>query len=224
MAAFRAISDEMAEVGPRLEPLLREPWPDWLTHVVLRFSRIVMPEVQEAAKQCDWERMAGHIAGSETLLRDALLECDGIEEIRKLKDPIWKTIVDELEEFAGPEVERIKKTMQAATELSAEHGSNFFGAYSKAIKDEAPGEMLERWNSSTTAWICFHLICMRPFIEKRHFKNISEVVQMSIRWREAAGEETFKNLEVRGSYEAQFRKICSQAKLRLAPRGRPSGK
>ena len=135
LAAFRAISDELAASGPRLEVLLREPWPGWFEHVVLRFARIGMPEFQEAAKQRDWERMAGHIAGSESLLRDVFLECNGIEEIRKLKRPIWKTLGDELEEFAGPEAEKIKKTMQAATELPAEHAGNFFAAYGQAIKD-----------------------------------------------------------------------------------------
>lgn len=224
VAAFRAVSDQLAEAGPRLEHLLSEPWPDWFTHVVLRFARIVMPEMLDAAKERDWERMAGHIAGSEALLRDALLECNGLEEIRKLEHPIWKTMGDELEEFAGPEGERIKKTMQAATDLPTGHAGTFFSAYGKAIADEAPVDMFERWASSTTATICFSLIVLRPFIEKRHFKNISEVIAMSIRWREAAGDQTFKNLEVRGSYEAQFRKICSQAKLKLARRGRPPGK
>ncbi|MDR3406622.1 MAG: hypothetical protein P4L99_29320 [Chthoniobacter sp.] len=222
--AFREVADRLASDTPAFEAVFAEPWPDWMVKMAIQFSRISAPEVMKAAKTGDDEKMFGHIAAAESQMVDLLKELKVIEQLKAENDPRWKFMEEQLEIVAGPEAARINETLKAAADLPLQHGGSFFKAYGDGLANGAFEQTLDRVNSSTTAQICMFTMMQRLAIEKKVFKNVTQLAEVFLKLKELTGEIAAEKLAVRASITAQFRKICSEAGLKLSSRGRPSNK
>jgi len=102
--------------------------------------------------------------------------------------------------------------------------SEFYEAYAQSVRKNSTKQSLQRLEDSNTAKICFFLLCMRPHIEARKFRSVSELVSLFIRIEELDSERKRflkENDAARRSLEGQFRDICSEDGLKLRTKGRP---
>ena len=220
--AFRALADTLATETPAFAETFAEPWPDWMCKMGVRITRIVAPQIIEAAKRGDDEFMFGQVVAAEMLMVELLEKMDVIREIRKLNEPCWGFILEQLAIIGGPEANRLKAVKKAAADLPVKHSASFFKSVGDGLKKNVLDDSLERTSSSTTVLICFFLMVHRVPIEKRAFKNVTQLAERFLKLRELLGEMPAEKEAIRASIMAQFRKICSEAGLKLSPRGRPS--
>jgi hypothetical protein len=221
---FREIADQLATEAPAFDAIVADPWPSWMNEIARVFTRIVAPEVMKAANNRDDEMMYGHVSATVSQMIDAIREGQIVEEMRKLDNPQLKVIEDQLAIIVGPEAGRINNTLKAAADLPLSNSASFYKAYADGLANGALDNFFDRINSSTTASICFFILMLRGEIEKGSFKNVTQLAELYLQVQAIAGDGSAKNADLRSNIIAQFRKICSTAKLKLTSRGRPSGK
>lgn len=187
----------------------------------VRLTRIAAPQIIEAAKRGDDEFMIGQVVAAEMLMVEALKILDVIREIQKLNDPTWDFMLEQLAIIGGPEAKRLKAVKNAAADLPVEHSASVFKSLGDGLKKNVFDDLLERTSSSTTVLICFFVMAHRVPIEKRVFKNVTQLAERFLKLRELVGEMPAEKEAVRASIMAQFRKICSQDGLKISTRGRP---
>jgi len=218
---FREIADALAQDTPAFAQVFAEPWPDWMIKLAIRFTNIAAPQIIDAAKRGDDEFMHGQVVAAEMQMVDQLKEFNVVSEIEKLGDSRWNFMVEQLEILAGPEAKRLRAVKQAAADLPSAHSASFYESLGDGLIRNVLVDTVERIDSSTTASICLFVIMLRVPIENRQFKNVTQLAELFLKLRELAVRMPAEKLAVRASITAQFRKICSEAGLKLSKRGRP---
>lgn len=93
---FRGLAETLATETPAFAEAFAEPWPDWMRNMAVRFTSIVAPQVIAAAKRGDDEFMLGQVVAAEMQMVDLLRESNVIQELRRINDPRWNFMVEQL--------------------------------------------------------------------------------------------------------------------------------
>ena len=201
-----------------------EPWPEYFTNVALRMARVVAPDL----KKEDLKERPEHFHGICAALFVPLIhEAREVNLTEFPDDPLLNTIKHSLEYLQTEEFAQYRELLAAASNLPAEQTAAFFGAFGDGLKRDISVKGVERFGDNNTAFICLFLLIMRPLIEGKKVKTVTELFKLFMQLREAVpSEKEFfaKNPSVRKSLEAQFRKICSEDKVKLRGKGRPRKK
>jgi hypothetical protein len=221
---FTRIADELASGQGLFAAHLAEPWPQWFKNVVARFTRVFAPDFTLKDFVERPEHVYGHVAAFELILAKAAQEIN-LDEIPDRKE--FRPIKRALERFRTDEFAQISKTVAAAHELPAKQMTTFFTAYGDGLRTDTAGYGINRLEDSKTVQICFFLMCMRPWIEAKKVSTVTELFKWYMKFQEL--DETAKDFFKKNpaslvSLRAQFRKICSEDKVKLRGRGRPRKK
>lgn len=198
-----------------------EPWPEWFTNVAFRMARIIAPGL----KKEDVKERPEYFEGQAAALLSPLIKAAQGINLDELPDhPVLNIVKQGLLSVRTQGLADYQEVLSAASQLPAEESASFFGAYGDGLKKDASGYGLERFGDSNTAVICLFLLFMRPLIDGRKVRTVTELFDLFMQVHEIVPSEKeyfAKNPLVRKSLEAQFRKICSQDKVKLAGKGRP---
>ena len=198
-----------------------EPFPDWFEGVALRFARVFVPELRFRDVVENPERFFGYVAGYAADLLDRAKNVK-LSEIPRGKN--WKLVRKEILAIRKNGPANLRRLKRAVAELPRRMESEFYDAYAQSVRKNSTKQSLQRLEDSNTAKICFFLLCMRPHIEARKFRSVSELVSLFIRMEELDSERKrfLKESDAaRRSLEGQFRDICSEDGLKLRTKGRP---
>ncbi len=202
-------------------PVFSEPFPDWCLKVVLRFARVFIPELRIRDVVENPEKFVGHMAGFVADLIDRAKKVR-LSELPRGKQ--WKLLRTEIMSIRRNGPQRLRHLKKAVAELPRRNESEFYRAYADMTRNDGVDRAVQRLNDSNTAKICFFVLCMRPHIEARRFRSVSDLGRAFMRLEQLDPERKkflSTNEDARLSLERQFRDICSEDGLKLRPRGRP---
>jgi len=202
-------------------PIFAEPVPEWFERVTLRFARVFLPELRPRDVIENPEKFFGHVAGFVAELVEWAKRVK-LSEVPRGKR--WKLMRAEVLALRTVGPEKLRRLKRAVAELPRKFESEFYDAYAESVRNDSVKRALERLQDSNTAKICFFLLCMRPHIERRKFRTVSDLLSVFMRIEQLDPHRKkflCENEAARRSLEGQFRDICSEDGLKLHGRGQP---
>jgi hypothetical protein len=152
-----------------------EPSPEWFDKIMLRFARVFVPELRCRDVVENPERFFGHVAGYAADLVDRAKNVK-LAELPRGKQ--WKLVRNEILTIRKNGPGNLRRLKRAVAELPRQVESEFYDAYAQSVRKNSTKQSLQRLEDSNTARICFFLLCMRPHIEARKFRSVSELLSL----------------------------------------------
>lgn len=202
-------------------PIFADPAPAWFDKIILRFARVFVPELRLRDVVENPEKFFGHVAA---------FAADVVERARRVRvseiphGKHWQLIRREIIAVRKNGPAKLRELKRVVAELPRDSESEFYGAYAESTQEGSVGRALQRLEQSNAAKICFFIICMRPHIEAKRFRTVTELLRAFMRLESLDPERKrfFQTNEAaRRSLKGQFRDICSEDGLKLHRRGQP---
>jgi hypothetical protein len=217
---FLRLADELSK-DDSADPWTKEPWPTWLTKIVLRLARVFAPSLTADDFRANRERFEGF---GLAFVTQCLEEARKVDKAALPNNPLFDGVKAALEEMEAVDAPKLEAALRAATDLPTEAAGEVFAAYGEGLKKGVAKFGIDRLRDNNTAQVCLFLIFARPWIEGKTVMSVTELFQSFMKIREAfPGQREFfaRHPNARTSLERQFRNICSEEGVKVRQRGRP---